>query len=87
MRFKFEAMNYQGEQEKRHPAGSRAVCSLPMTVESFLLSSVSLWMQRAAGLDCLHSARVQLRSASVFLSHKIFYLVFISQSLLSRFYF
>lgn len=33
MRFKFEAMNYQGEQEKRHPAGSRAVCSLPLTVE------------------------------------------------------
>lgn len=87
MRFKFETTNYQGEQEKRRPAGTCAVCSLPLTVESFLLSSVSLWMQRAAGMDCFHSARVQLRSASVFLSHKIFYLVFISQSLLSRFYF
>lgn len=33
MRFKFEAMNYQREQEKRLPAGSCAVCSLPLTVE------------------------------------------------------
>lgn len=33
MRFKFEAMNYQREQEKLLPAASCTVCSLPLTVE------------------------------------------------------
>lgn len=82
VRFKYEAMNYQGEQEKRLPAGSCAVCSLPLTVESFLLSSVSLqqdWTvctQPGCSSGQLQSPWI-IKSFTRYSSHRASYLDFI----------